>query len=142
MVKKIKTAKNFLVFRGKCKDSTSLALKCFFPYIFYCIILRKDTFILKYNGKYIKSFKERLTDWLEYFWDNICKVFLKIFKPKSKTLRNYMLLQGKIYTPCHVKVTNGPNEALLSYYLKQNNFKIIDEKLGTVTTIYTVSTCN
>ena len=127
MFKKIKLAKTFLTVTGNYKASISLSLKCFFSYIFYCILLRKNTFVLKYNGKYIKSFKERLADWLEYIWYNIGKIFLKIFKPNSKILKDYMLFPYKIYKPCHVKVTNGPAEALLSYYLKEKHFKIIDE---------------
>lgn len=142
MLNKLKTAKNFLVFRGNNKSSISLSLKCFFSYIFYCIWKNEDFFILKYNGKYIKNFKERSIDWFQYIWDNICKFFLKIFNPNSKLLRNYMLLNSDIDIPYHVKVTNGPNEALLSYYLKQNNFEIVGEYLTSVTTSYTVALCS
>ena len=142
MLNKFKTAKNLLIYSGHCKTSFSLSLKCFFSYIFYCILRRKNIFILKYNGKYIRSFKERFTDWFEYIWYNICKILLKIFKPNSKILKDYMLFPYKFYKPCHVKVTNGPAEALLSYYLKENNFEIIGEQLGSYTTVYTIGYCS
>ena len=141
MLKKLKIAKNFLHSPGNNKTSIFISLKCFFSYIFYCILRRKNTFLLKYNGKYIRSFKERFADWFEYIQYNICKIFLKIFKPNSKILKDYMLFPYKVYKPCHVKITNSPAEALLSYYLKENNFKVIDEYLGNVTTIYTVGPC-
>lgn len=125
-----------------CTNSSNKKLveKCYRTYVIQCIFLGKDKFQLKFKGKHIKNFWERVGNWFNYIIENIekylCLVFIpKKFRPKNK----YPFLYYKIYKPIHLKITNPPNEIVLYSYLEPNGLKVVEEHLLPVDTIYDIA---
>ena len=113
-------------------------------YFLQCIILGKDNFLLKFNGKYIHSFPKRFLDSITFVKDIIYRFILLNFIPNSirknltKSFHNYELVNFGVPIPFHPMVTDTPCEAILEYFLEQNGFKITDEFLYPVKTFYNI----
>ena len=134
----------------KLRDSSSrwsrnsinkeLIEKCYRAYVIQCIFLGRDEFQLKFKGKHMKNFWERVSDWFDYIVDNSKKYLWLIFIPKRFRPKNkYPFLYVKIYKPYHPKLTNAPNEFILNSYLEQNGLKVIKEHLLPVDTVYDIA---
>ena len=140
---RIEIAKKFYFVAKKSvlhgKIYKKLSLKCFNSYVYNCILKGENEFKLIFKGKYIHDTKTRIENWVRYFCDVIYTRFLILFKIDIKNYKQYELFYYGPYKPLHVKVTNAPNESILEQVLKDNGFKIKDEYLGSVDTIYYVA---
>lgn len=117
-----------------------LVKKCYRTYVIQCIFLGKDKFQLKFKGKHMKSFWERVGNWFNYIVENIEKYLCLFFIPKRFRPRNqYAFLYLKIYKPYHPKLTNPPNEIVLYSYLEQNGLKVVKEHLLPEDTVYDIA---
>lgn len=117
-----------------------LCSKFYRTYLVECIIKGKDEFKITFNGNYIQSFSERISDWYHYVLNTIYKFYLVHFTPNDdRTLQKYSLIHYRVSRPIHLKVSNTPNEFILEGFLKENGFKIIDEHLYSISTVYVVA---
>ena len=106
-----KTRKSFLV---KSKELKKISFKCYRAYIYQCIIIGKDEFEIKFDGKYVTTIRQRIIDYIYYFFKCIYRFFIIHFTSQNdNTLGKYSLIHGGVYEPIHVKITNIPNEYLL-----------------------------
>ena len=115
--------------------------KVYCVYLKDCVILGKDEFNLKFNGKFINNFLERAFDWIKYYYDSMRVSLLKnLFHPNynNLTAEEYELIYLGVHKPVHIKVTDAPNETALDLFLEANGFKIANEFLFRISTIYTI----
>ena len=118
MKEKIITARSLVsrTFRTKRQHSNKRAyIKCCIAYIWQCLIKGQETFIIEFNGKYVRSPLKRLKDLVEYWLD-----------------------KEDNYKPIFVKITNAPDEYDLDRFLGFSGLKIHGEMLYPVETIYTI----
>ena len=114
--------------------------KCYHAYIIECIFKRKKDFKIKFGGKYIQKFPERMLDWYNYILDIIYRFFLINFTPNDdKTLRKYILIHFGVPKPVHIKIAETPNEDILEGFLTDNGFKVLDEHFYVESTVYEVT---
>ena len=114
--------------------------KIYRTYVIECILKGKDSFQLRFNGKYINSLSIRIYDWLEYIQNIIERsIFLIIVPKKFRSKKKFPFLYYRIFKPTHLKLTNAPNEFILNSFLEHNGFKIIKEHLGSVETTYDIA---
>ena len=126
--------------RSKNSSNKKLAEKCYRTFVIQCIFLGKDKYQLKFKGKHIKSFWERVTDWFDYIVDNIERYLWLIFIPKRFRPRNkYPFLYYKIHKPLHLKISNTPNEFILYSYLEQNGLKVVNEHFPREDIVYIIA---
>ena len=122
---------------------SNVFLKCFFLYIFYCIILNEDYFILKIKGRYNKNIFVRIYEWLDYFanYINDCiEIFILKHSKKTKELypgkyRYYV----RFSRPTHIKLSGSINELKFFSYLKRCGFTVTDEDINSLYSIYRIS---
>lgn len=100
---------------GKYNKEKKTYKRCYWAYVWQCLIKANDTFVLSFNGKYIPGFFTRIKEWIEYLFNK--KTFPK---------------------PIHVKVTNAPNETKLDWFLEKSGLEVKEEYLGPVVTRYTI----
>lgn len=111
-------------------------LKTFnYPYKLKAVKKNVPIFRVTFKHRYLQSFKERVTDWLEYFGSVFDSVFDYLITPKKK--RHGILTPMK---PIHFKSSCMPiSEVKLTVFLEEKNFKIIDEDLGNTYTAYDIT---
>ena len=137
IAKKLRNSRNNFSNKIEYKKICS---KFYRTYLVECIIKGKDEFKITFNGNYIQSFSERISDWYHYVLNNIYKFYLVHFTPNDdRTLQKYSLIHYRVSRPIHLKVANTPNEFILEGFLKENGFKIIDEHLYSISTVYVVA---
>ncbi len=143
MREKLAIAKKLRISRKSFSNNTEykkICSKCYRTYVVECIIQGKNEFSISFNGKYINSFPERAFDWYNYVLNSIYRFFLVHFTPNNdKTFKRYELIHFGVYKPIHHKITNIPNEIILEGFLKENGFKIVDQHLNSVSTVYDVA---
>lgn len=128
---------NKFVNRTANPKNKKMLKKCIREYIKQCIFLGKEEFKVRYGSEYYDSFKLRLIDWIEYI-DNkfftvpICRIIPEGHRP---SIINYYIEHG-VSKPIHIKHHIFVSESLLEYFLKENGFKIADEYLGSLETVY------
>ena len=114
--------------------------KCYQAYVIECILKRKDSFQITFKGKYTCNFSKRMEDWINYIFDSIYYFFLVHVTPNNdRTFHNYNLIHYGVSAPVHIRVTNAPNEIILEEFLRENGFKIIEEHLSSVSTVYDIA---
>lgn len=131
-IRKLKKMKNSFFTNSNYKKLCNKLLKA---YIINVIILRKKEFKISFKGKYIESFKERILDYFEYYYDLI---YIKFFF-HSKYYDSYnkkMLYPSK---PVHLKHLDNIDEVLLENILNNIDLTIRTELLGTLHTEYIIS---
>lgn len=111
--------------------------KCLRTYILHCIILGKDNFKVKFGNEYYDSFKLRFKDWLEYAENKfiMVPVFRFISEEHRPSIINYYIKHG-VKKPIHIKHHKFVSESLLEYFFNENGFEIVDERIGSLETIY------
>ena len=120
-------------------EHRKLCSKCYRTYVIECIIKGKSDFKVSFEGKYIQSFSERISDWFEYIGNIIYRFLLIHFTPKDdKTLKKYELIHLGVSKPIHPRIAETPNEWCLYDFLEKNGFKIKEEHLYSESTVYDV----
>ena len=143
MKEKLKIARNFRISRKKFSrnvEHRKIFFKCYWAYVIQCIFQGNDVFRITFNGKYIESFPIRIMRWFNYFLDKIYRFYLIHFTPKDdKTAKKYELIHFGVSVPIDVKVTDAPDEYVLHTYLNSLGFKVVQEYLYSVSTVYDIA---
>lgn len=150
---KISIAKKLKSARGNyiAKSYRRMCLVVYRAYVLECIIKGKTNFTVNFKGRYIRRFSKRFGDWVGYFFESIYRLLLMIRYPKAKNLsydqdvyknlssyHHHLIVEGA-YKPKHIKVTNPPNEAVLTRFLNENGFELVDQVTKDKDVIYAVS---
>ena len=140
----VKTLYNSSLTYSRNIANKKLFLKVVRSYFMQCILMGNDEFYLIFKGRYIHNLSQRLIHWINFFKDTVYRFILMHFVSEkarnkiAKSFHDYELVNFGVCIPYHPKVTNAPDEFILESFLKKNGFKINDEFLYPVKTIYKI----
>lgn len=104
--------------------------KIYFAFVFQCLFLGKDDFLITFSKNDIRSFSKNIATWINYFSDCLYLFFLKHFATESYRyrithfphclldIRAYNLIYYGVCKPDSTKVNYGPEEVSMKYYLE------------------------
>ena len=128
-----KVRKNFLK-RDHRADHKMIMNKVCHKYFIQGFLFGAEDIVIVFKGTYIRDFKTRCVDWIEYIGDCI-DYFLMYINVKE---RNRDKRSHKPYKPMHIKLSDGTDEIFLEHYLLCSGFEIEDEILQSLRSIYII----
>ena len=125
-----KCRKNFLA-RFHDIDQINVMNKICRRYFFHGVMFGQKDIVVVFGGKYLRSFRKRVDDWVYFFRKTIKYIGNRTIKRKWGKLI-------KPYKPIHIKIANVPNEAFMEEFLMSAGFEVKDEILETIRSIYII----
>lgn len=112
--------------------------KIIISYIINVSLLRKNEFKIKFKGKYSRSLKNRITEYLEYY-SNL--IYIKFFFHSEYFTKD---AKKDIYPikPIFFKILGNTNELVLEHFLNKIGMEVKSEFLGLTDTEYIISNKN
>lgn len=109
--------------------------KIIISYIINVSLLRKNEFKIKFKGKYSRSLKNRITEYLEYY-SNL--IYIKFFFHSEYFTKD---AKKDIYPikPIFFKILGNTNELVLEYILNKIDMEIKNKTLSLNDTEYIIS---
>ena len=122
----------------KNPECKKICNKVILSYIINVLLLRKNEFKIKFKGKYSKSLKIRITEYLEYYFNLIDIKFF--FHSKYYTKETKKLLYPS--KPIYFKMLGNTNELVLEYFLNKVDMESKAEIINLNDTEYIISNKN
>ena len=124
--------KNFLA-RFHDLDQIEIMDKICRRYFWNGVIFQREDVVVVFGATYVRSFKKRVDDWIEYF--------VKIIRFNKKCRIHRDARWGRLhrpYKPAHLKTAKIPDRVFMEEYLLCAGFEVKDEVLQSLRSIYII----